>query len=354
MARRRPSRSSIVCLLTTGGLALLALSSLLAVPRGPAGPAAAALGFDLQGHRGARGLFPENTLPGFRGAAEIGVTTWEIDVGLTADGVLAVHHDRALAPQRTRGADGAWLDAPGAPIKSLTFEELRRYDVGRLRPDSRAAGRWPSQTQLDGVRIPALKEVLELGEALSGGRLRYNVETKTSPLAPEDSPAPAPLTDALVAALRTAGVAGRATIQSFDWRGLQRAQEIAPEIPTVYLTAEQRWLDTIERGRPGASPWTAGFDVEAHGASVPRLVKAAGGAVWSPYYRDLRAGDLREALGLGLRVVVWTVNDPAAMASLLDLGVQGIITDYPDRLRAVLADRGMALPQAYPADGSRP
>ena len=136
---------------------MLAVVSLLAVPQGPDGPAAAGLGFDLQGHRGARGLYPENTLPGFRGAAEIGVTTWEMDVGLTADGVLVVHHDRALVPERTRGADGAWLAEPGAPIKSLTFADLRQVDVGRLLPDSKAAGRWPDQAQLDGVEIPSLE-----------------------------------------------------------------------------------------------------------------------------------------------------------------------------------------------------
>ena len=348
MMRRHLSRSSIVWSLATGGLAALALISLLAVPQGPEGPAAADLGFDLQGHRGARGLYPENTLPGFRGAARIGVTTWEMDVGLTADGVLVVHHDRALVPERTRGADGVWLADPGAPIKSLTLEDLKRVDVGRLLPGSKAAGRWPNQAQLDGVEIPALEEVLALGEALAGGHLRYNVETKVSPLSPEDSPDPLTIADALVTRLRAAGVTKRASVQSFDWRPLRRVQETAPAIATVYLTAEQKWLDNLERGQPGASPWTAGLDLDDYDASVPRLVAAAGGAVWSPYFRDLRPEALKEAHGLGLRVVVWTVNDPSDMASLIDLGVDGIITDYPDRLRDVMAEKALTLPAAVP------
>jgi glycerophosphoryl diester phosphodiesterase len=348
MARCRPSRSSIVWSLATGVLAALAMFSLLAVPQVQEGSAAAAQGFDLQGHRGARGLFPENTLPGFRGAAEIGVTTWEMDVGLSADGVLVVHHDRALDPARTRRADGAWLAEPGAPIKSLSFDDLRRFDVGRLRPDSKAARRWPNQAQLDGVRIPALEEVLALGEALAGGHLRYNVETKVSPLSPGDSPDPLAIADAVVERLRAAGVSQRASVQSFDWRSLRRVQEIAPEITTVYLTAEQTWLDNLERGGPGASPWTAGLDLDDYDASVPRLVAAAGGTIWSPHFRDLKPGALHEARGLGLRVVVWTVNDPADMASLIDLGVDGIITDYPDRLRAVMAEKALALPAAAP------
>ena len=82
---------------------------------------------------------------------------------------------------------------------------------------------------------------------------------------------------------------------------------------------------------------------------MARLVREAGGTVWSPFYRDLRKADLDEAHRLGLRVVVWTVNDPAEMASLIDLGVDGIITDYPDRLRKVMAEKGLALPPPYPA-----
>ncbi len=152
-------------------------------------------------------------------------------------------------------------------------------------------------------------------------------------------------------AVREAGAAGRTTVQSFDWRTLKVAQDLAPEIATAYLTAEQNWLDNIERGRPGASRWTAGLDVDAFDGSVPRLIEQAGGQVWSPFYGDLREVDLREARRLGLEVVPYTVNDPADMATLIERGVDGIITDYPDRLRRVMAERGMELPPAFPAGG---
>ena len=129
----------------------------------------------------------------------------------------------------------------------------------------------------------------------------------------------------------------RVDLQSFDWRVLNEARELAPELSTVCLTAEQRWIDNILRGRPGPSPWTAGLDIEAFGGSVPRLVEAAGCAVWSPYYRDLTEGTLAEAHALGLRVVVWTVNEVEEMLALARLGVDGIITDYPDRAIEALA-----------------
>lgn len=346
MARRSLSTSSLVLLVLTGALLVVALFAVL-VPREPVERTGAPWpAFDAQGHRGARGLFPENTLSGFEAALAIGVTTLEMDVGMTGDGVLVVHHDRTLDADRTRGRDG-WLDAPAPPLAALRFADLAAYDVGRLRPGSEAAKRFPDQAPRDGARIPALSDVLARAEALSGGAIRYNIEIKTSPLAPGETAAPGAIADALVATLREAGVAARATIQSFDWRALKRAQEVAPEIPTAYLTAERSWLDNLERGRPGASPWTAGIDLDDYEGSIPRAIMAAGGAVWSPYFRDLRDVDLAEARRLGLRVVVWTVNEPADMASLIDLGVDGIITDYPDRLRRVMAEKGLPLPPAF-------
>ena len=304
--------------------------------------------FDLQGHRGARGHYPENSLPGFEAALALGVTTLEMDLAVTRDGVVVVHHDRRLDPARTRGPDGAWLIAPAPAIVELSRAELAAYDIGRARPGGKVAQRFPEQRGLDGVAIPTLAEVLAFAEARSGGAMRYNLEIKTSPLAPEETLAPAAFAAVLAQALERAGVGARATVQSFDWRGLAAFQELAPGIATVYLSAEARWLDNLERGRPGVSPWTAGLDLDSFGGSAPAAIRAAGGAVWSPYFRNLRAAELRAAHDLGLKVVVWTVNDPADMAALIALGVDGIITDYPDRLRRVMAENGLALPPAFP------
>jgi glycerophosphoryl diester phosphodiesterase len=305
--------------------------------------------FDLQGHRGARGLMPENSLPAFEAALALGVTTLELDTVLTADGVVVVHHDRRLAPEFTRDASGAWIAEADPPaIVDLTAGELAAYDIGRARPDSGYAGRWPAQAGLDGVGIPTLAQVLARAEDLSGGAVRYNIETKLSPQSPEDSAEPEAFAAALIAAVRDAGVAGRATVQSFDWRSLQIVQRDAPEIATVYLTAERDWLDNLGRGAAAPSPWLGGLEIDWAEATPPQAVHRAGGAVWSPYYRDLQEADLREAQSLGLKVVVWTVNDPADMASLIDLGVDGIITDYPDRARDVMAQKGLPLPPAFP------
>ena len=133
-------------------------------------------------------------------------------------------------------------------------------------------------------------------------------------------------------------------MQSFDWRTLAALKRIAPEIERVCLTVEALNFDTIRRGEPGPSPWLAGLDIDDFGGSVPRLVAAAGCATWSPLYRNARPDDVAAAKALGLKVIPWTVNERADMERLIALGVDGIITDYPDRLRAVMAEKNMPLP----------
>lgn len=290
------------------------------------GQACAAQAFDLQGHRGTRGTAPENTLPGFAAALAAGVDTLELDAGVTRDGVVVIHHDRRLNPDIARGPDGRWIEAPGPLLRELDFRELRRYDVGRLRPGSDYAARLPEQAPADGSRVPSLAELFALVRKAGNEQVRFNIETKISPAAPAESLPPGAFARALIAAIRAAGVAGRTSVQSFDWRTLRAVEREAPEIATVYLTGRRR------------------------GGSQPRAVHAAGGRIWSPYYEELDTAALIEARGLGLKVVPWTVNEPGFIERFLDLGVDGIITDYPERVRAELARRGMPLPAPTPVE----
>lgn len=299
--------------------------------------AGAAGAFDLQGHRGARGLEPENTLPAFARALDLGVSTLELDVGVTADGVVVVSHDPALNPAITRDASGRWLAGRGPRLSTLGFAQLQAYDVGRIDPETPYARTFAQQQPRDGARIPSLAQVFALA-AERGAPVRFNIETKLSPKQPDATVSVEAMTDAVLQAVDQAGLADRVTIQSFDWRSLQRVQQRAPHIPTAYLTSSN----------VKDPAWTAGLRPEDHG-SVPRLVKAAGGATWAPGMGTLSEALVKEAQALGLRVVPWTVNEPADMERLVDWGVDGLITDYPDRLRAVLQRRGMPLPAPAPA-----
>ena len=304
--------------------------------------------FDLQGHRGARGLAPENTLAGFTRALAVGVTTLELDTGVTKDGVVVVSHDRVLNPDHTRDAAGNFLAVPGPAIADLTHAELGAYDVGRIRPGSRLAAAFPEQVPVDGERIPRLADVFALVERSGNRAVRFNIETKIDPAHPEQTVSPLAFARALEAVIRESGMTSRVTVQSFDWRTLRLLGALAPDIALVALTDQQEGEDTIEAGKPGPSPWLGELDVDDHGGSVPKLVQALGAKTWSPHARDLTPALVIEAHSLGLAVVPWTVNEPADMERAVALGIDGLITDYPDRLRTVLQSKGIAVPAPTP------
>jgi len=301
------------------------------------------LAFDIQGHRGARGLAPENTMAAFARAVAIGVTTLETDVAVTRDGVLVISHDPFLNPDLVRAPDGRWLPAKGPAIRALTLAELKQYDIGRLNPESAYAKQFPEQKAHDGERFPTLAELVDFVQA-GGKPLRLNIETKITPANPDETVDAGTFARLVVDAIRTAGLAQRATIQSFDWRTLVQAKKFAAEIETVCLTIESDNMDTVQRKSGQPSAWHAGLDLAAHGGSLPRLARAAGCGTWSPFWRNVTAESVAEAHALGIKVLPWTVNNPADMARLIDMKVDGLISDYPDRLRKAAADKGVALP----------
>ena len=264
---------------------------------------------DVQGHRGARGYAPENTLPSFARALELGVTTLELDVAVTRDGVVVIHHDRGLNPDIARGLDGQWVRA-ATPIHSLTYAELQRYDVGRLRPGSDYARRFPQQQPLDGTRIPRLAELFALAKP---HRVRYNIEPKMDASALHETLPAENFARALIAEVRKAGVEDRTTVQAFHWPVLEVVEREAPEMPTVYCT-------------------------EGAGSDAAR-VRVAGGKIWSPDFQTLTAQKFAAARKWEMKVTVWTVNEPEDIARVIAMGVDGIASDYPDRVLEQLKGR---------------
>ena len=304
------------------------------------GLATSAMAFDLQGHRGARGLLPENSLEGFQKAIELGVSTLELDVGMSRDGVLVIYHDRDISPLFTRDAQGQWMDKSPGTLFSMAWEDIRRYDIGRIKPGTTYARNFASQVPRDGTRIPRLADLFEMVKKGGHGHIRFAIETKLSPVAPSETPDPETFTAALWEEIKKAGMQQRVQILSFDWRTLQIMQRLAPQVDTVYLSAQQSWLDNIGAQASQPSPWTAGWAFANHG-SVPRMIKAAGGRIWSAFHGDLTEALVREAQSLGLRVLVWTVNNPEQMARFVDMGVDGLVTDRPDLAADLLRKRGV-------------
>jgi glycerophosphoryl diester phosphodiesterase len=258
----------------------------------------------------------------------IGVTTFELDVAITADGVPVVSHDAAVNPDLARGVDGSWIDAPGKLIRTLRFADLAAYDVGRLRPGSAYAAAFPRQRPHDGARIPRLADALAIDPAV-----RFNIEMKTYPDHPDWTVPPETMADAVIAIVERVGVANRITIESFDWRGPRHARRIRPNLPLAWLTRPETVRD--------AATWWGGPTPGDYGGSVPRVIAAEGGGTWAPHHADLTAAHIEEAHALGLLVLPWTVNDPDDIRRLLQAGIDGLITDRPDIAQQVLAAEGI-------------
>lgn len=294
----------------------------------------------IHGHRGARGLWPENTLPGFAAAIESGVDAIEMDVCVSADEVLVLSHNLALNPCLSRDRAGAWLQPPTPVIRDLTLRQLRQINIGAIDPACRYAERWPEQRTLPHASIPTLAEVVKLAEEMGARDLVFNIEPKSDPYHPRQTPAMEDYARLLLAEIDEHGIGERLFLQSFDWNLLAALRKLQPDLEPGYLTSRQPDLNTLGATAQGPSLWTAGYDIEQCGNSIPRLVKAAGGKIWSSDCRDLTPARIAEARDLGLVVYTWTVNQESTMRWLLTEAVAAITTDYPPRLRRVMLEMG--------------
>ncbi|AOT03624.1 glycerophosphodiester phosphodiesterase [Arthrobacter sp. U41] len=299
--------------------------------------------FDLQSHRGGRGEWTEESLAAFANSLRLGVTTLELDTHLTSDGKVIVWHDDTIQADKcldTAPATPGDADFPyvGDRVAELSLAQIKTLDCGFTQLKG-----YPEQDVIEGNRIAELKDVFQLVRDADAEKVGFNIETKveSSQIGGEGMVA---LTKAVVTEIQASGMADRVTVQSFDWSSLNLTKEIAPEMPLVALSSGDAWL---EIGQPGASPNLGGIDIDTYGGSLAKAAAAQGYDVISPAFRSVTAGMIAEAHELGLPVVPWTVNTTADMERLMDLGVDGIITDYPTRLRTVMEERGLKLPKAY-------
>ena len=301
----------------------------------------------IHGHRGARGLAPENTLAGFACALKVGVDVLELDLRMSGDGKIVIHHDRKLNPDLTRIKAGTWLTPPTKPLDHYTFEALQQFDMGHARPESSILKRFPCQTARDGETIPDLAMLRDrVAPALDDGLL-LNLEIKSDPLKPEQGPTPTDWATTLVDELNTLGLMNQCWVQSFDWRVLRQIHALTDQLPTGFLTSAQPDFDTITAHANSASPWLDGYDTARFSHSLPQAIAAADGHYWGPCFQDLTRSRVAEAQSLGLEVHTWTVNEITHIETMVDYAVDGIISDYPDRVRTVLAKRQYVLSTVF-------
>jgi len=299
--------------------------------------------FDLQSHRGGRGQWTEESLGAFANSLKLGVTTLELDTHLTEDGKVIVWHDdtvQANKCQDTAPATPGDAEFPyvGDRVAELTLAQVKTLDCGFAQLPG-----YPEQDVIEGNRIAELKDVFQLATDYNAKKVRFNVETKVEDGMPGGE-GMAALTKAAVIEIYKAGMSQRTSVQSFDWSSLNLTRKIAPQLPLVALSSGDAWTQV---GQPGASPNLGGIDIDTYGGSLARAAAAQGYDAVSPTFRSVTPDMIAEAHQLGLPVIPWTVNTTDDMARLMDLGVDGIITDYPTRLRTLMEQRGLKLPAAY-------
>jgi glycerophosphoryl diester phosphodiesterase len=315
--------------------------------------------FDLQAHRGGIGLVVESTLAAFANALEIGVSTLELDVQITEDGAAVVTHDRQVSNSTCTDTGPAFPGDPEYPyvgkyVHTLTMRQVRTLDCG-----SQTKPQYPQQRPVPGARMPLLSEVFTLVERYRAHQVGFNIETKVEAAAPKETAPREQFVQVVAREVREAKLLRRVTIQSFDWGALMRMREVEPRLPLIALTNG----DFLEVGQPGASPWLGGIDIDDFGGDLVAAADSFGADAISPVHgmpQDGRVADpdyepyttpelVTRAHDAGLAIIPWTINDKPTMAWLMDTGVDGLITDHPDRLRELMAQRGLKLPKAYPA-----
>lgn len=299
--------------------------------------------FDLQSHRGGRGEYTEESLTAFARSLELGVTTLELDTHLTEDGRVIVWHDDIIMPEKCRDTAPAQAADPEFPyvgdrVAVLDLAQIKTLDCGFQQLPG-----YPAQDVVEGNRIAELRDVYALADAYDARKIRFNVETKVEE-GLEGGPEMEALVRAVVAEVEASGRERRTTIQSFDWAALNLVAEIAPDLKLVALAED---AVALQVGQPGAAPQLGGLDIDDYNGSPALAADAAGYDVLSPLATTVTAQLIQEAHDAGLPVIPWTVNTAEAMNALMDLGVDGLITDYPTLLRSVMAERGLKLPRAY-------
>lgn len=288
------------------------------------------------GHRGARGILPENSMIGFQFTLSIGVPLLEFDVVLSADEIPVITHNHRLHAPSFRDDKGCFLTEE-PKVSALTFEQLQQFDIGRLDGRSAYGQRFPDQAQMDGVRVPRLSDLLDLIKTPGFSNTNLMLELKSDPDLAHDAPYRQRFVERVLQDVRTAGTSSRAVLHSFDWNLLEECQRQAPDMPSSYLTQLPENADDVgEDSSKAVCP-----DFRGRHDDIPNMVQQAGGTLWCPYFADVTEENVARARELGLCVAVWTVNEPKDIRRMINLHVDAIVSDYPGRVQRLLSDQGL-------------
>lgn len=308
--------------------------------------------FDLEAHRGGRDIRPENTLYSYAYAIELGATSIECDMQLTKDDQIVMSHNPILNSDITRDENGNYIENNKYDIRLMTVDELKKFDVGVMDPNCGEYYDLHGKTQFTyDAKIPTLEELMQLIQSYGDKNIVLNIETKSYPdpasAGYKNNADPKKFVEVFNNIVKKYDMEDRVVLQSFDWQTLIEMKKLNPNISTSALWQEQpswgRDSESLRRYEKKKSPWLGGLDIKDYQGNPVKAAHAIGADIISPYYTEISKQDVDEAHSLGMKVVPWTVNNEKDMNMLLDMGVDGIISDKPWLLKQVLEKRNIKL-----------
>ena len=308
--------------------------------------------FDLEAHHGGRDVRPENTLYSYAYAIELGATSIECDMQLTKDGQIVMSHNPILNSDITRDENGNYIENNKYDIRLMTVDELKKFDVGVMDPNCGEYYDLHGKTQFTyDAKIPTLEELMQLIQSYGDKNIVLNIETKSYPdpasAGYKNNADPKKFVEVFNNIVKKYDMDDRVVLQSFDWQTLIEMKKLNPNISTSALWQEQpswgRNSESLRRYEKKKSPWLGGLDIKDYQGNPVKAAHAIGADIISPYYTEISKQDVDEAHSLGMKVVPWTVNNEKDMNMLLDMGVDGIISDKPWLLKQVLEKRNIKL-----------
>ena len=286
----------------------------------------------IYGHRGARGDLPENTLESFKYLFKNNINAYETDILISKDLIPVITHDFRLDPSFTKDNEGNWITDENIIIFDLSYDELLKFDVGSLNKLSRYGRRFVNQKTLENQKIPKLSELLELSSKNKSENLLINLEIKSTPDEENLTPTPEEMVKLVMKEVNKSNLQNKIIISSFDWRTLTEIKNLYPEISRAYLSFLQQAGIKIKNTIYNRSPWMSYLPFfEKY--ELPKIIKSQGGKAWHPYHKDITKKLVDISHQEDLPVNVWTVNEEYDMLKMIEYGVDGIMTDYPLRLK---------------------
>ena len=282
----------------------------------------------IYGHRGARGDLPENTLKSFKYLFENDISAYETDIVISKDLVPVINHDFRLNPTLTKDSEGNWITNDDIKIYELTYEQLSKFNIGSINKKSKYGRKFDKQKNLPEQEIPKLSDLLELTLKNLSDNLVINLEIKSTPIEENLTPNPNKMVKLITDEVNKFELIDKIIFSSFDWRILNEIKVSYPKTSRAYLTSEKKGKIYDK------SPWLNFMPLyDSDVNELPRLIKTLGGKAWHPKHIDINKDVVRISHEEGLPVNVWTVNEEYDMMKMIDYGVDGIITDYPIKLK---------------------